>query len=227
MGGQACVLYGAAEFSRDTDLAILATEENLDRLRNALEELQAECIAVPPFEPVYLEMGLAVHFRCHHPDADKMRIDVMTKMRGVEEFSQLWDRRTTIDLGGETIDVLSLPDLVQCKKTQRDKDWPMIVRLVEANYFTYRDEPSDEQIDFWLRELRTPTLLAETAAAYPARCRELIAERGLLALAESGDHDALQSALDREEQQERERDRQYWQPLRAELQRLRKLKRSS
>jgi hypothetical protein len=24
MGGQACVLYGAAEFSRDTDLAILA-----------------------------------------------------------------------------------------------------------------------------------------------------------------------------------------------------------
>jgi hypothetical protein len=27
MGGQACVLYGAAEFSRDTDFAILATEE--------------------------------------------------------------------------------------------------------------------------------------------------------------------------------------------------------
>ncbi len=24
MGGQACVFYGAAEFSRDTDLAILA-----------------------------------------------------------------------------------------------------------------------------------------------------------------------------------------------------------
>ena len=29
MGGQACVLYGAAEFSRDTDLAILASSENL------------------------------------------------------------------------------------------------------------------------------------------------------------------------------------------------------
>jgi hypothetical protein len=26
MGGQACVFYGAAEFSRDTDLAILADE---------------------------------------------------------------------------------------------------------------------------------------------------------------------------------------------------------
>ena len=27
MGGQACVFYGAAEFSRDTDLLILATVE--------------------------------------------------------------------------------------------------------------------------------------------------------------------------------------------------------
>ena len=26
MGGQACVFYGAAEFSRDTDLALLASE---------------------------------------------------------------------------------------------------------------------------------------------------------------------------------------------------------
>ena len=32
MGGQACVFYGAAEFSRDTDLLILAEAENLGRL---------------------------------------------------------------------------------------------------------------------------------------------------------------------------------------------------
>jgi len=29
MGGQACVFYGAAEFSRDTDLLILADAANL------------------------------------------------------------------------------------------------------------------------------------------------------------------------------------------------------
>ncbi|MBI3875800.1 MAG: hypothetical protein HY300_07540, partial [Verrucomicrobia bacterium] len=33
MGGQACVFYGAAEFSRDTDFAVLAEPDNLDRLR--------------------------------------------------------------------------------------------------------------------------------------------------------------------------------------------------
>lgn len=42
MGGQACVFYGAAEFNRDTDFAILADARNLARLRKALDELRAE-----------------------------------------------------------------------------------------------------------------------------------------------------------------------------------------
>ena len=66
------MLYGAAEFSRNTDLALLAEAENLARLRTALEELQAKCIALPPFEPEYLARGHAVHFRCHHPDAAEL-----------------------------------------------------------------------------------------------------------------------------------------------------------
>ncbi|MDB6019931.1 MAG: hypothetical protein JWR19_4420 [Pedosphaera sp.] len=48
MGGQACVFYGAAEFSRDTDLAIVPDAANLARLRSALDDLSAEVIAVPP-----------------------------------------------------------------------------------------------------------------------------------------------------------------------------------
>jgi hypothetical protein len=95
MGGQACVLYGAAEFSRDTDLAILASPANLERLRRALADLQAEVIAVPPFETRYLLKGHAIHFRCRHPEAAGMRVDVMTKMRGVDPFPKLWRRRTT------------------------------------------------------------------------------------------------------------------------------------
>jgi len=69
MGGQACVWFGAAEFSRDTDLAVLVEPENMRRLRAALEELKAECIAVPPFDPVYLERGHAIHFRCRQEEA--------------------------------------------------------------------------------------------------------------------------------------------------------------
>jgi hypothetical protein len=147
MGGQACVFYGAAEFSRDTDFAILADAANLARLRKALAELRAEPIAVPPFEMKYFKRGHAIHFRCQHPEALRMRVDVMSKMRGVDSFAKLWRRRTTIELpDGAKCDLLSLPDLVQAKKTQRDKDWPMIRRLVEAHYFLHHARPRTTQI---------------------------------------------------------------------------------
>ena len=133
MGGQACVFYGGAEFSRGTDFAILADTENLERLRTATNALQAEVVAVPPLSLEHLHGGHVVHFRCRHADAAGMRVDVMSRMRGVADFCELWERRTTLQGEDGTIfELMSLPDLVQAKKTQRDKDWPMIRRLIEA-----------------------------------------------------------------------------------------------
>ncbi len=109
MDAQACVFYGAAEFSRDTDFAILADAENLARLRKAFAELRAGPIAVPPLELKYLKRGHAIHFRCLHPEALRMRVDVMSRMRGVDAFAKLWRRRTTIALpDGTKCDLLSL-----------------------------------------------------------------------------------------------------------------------
>ena len=225
MGGQACVFYGAAEFSRDTDFAILADAANLARLRKALAELQAEPIAVPPFALKHLRRGHAIHFRCQHAEALRMRVDVMSKMRGVDSFNNLWKRRTTLQIpGGEKCDLLSLPDLVQAKKTQRDKDWPMIRRLVEAHYFENQKKPTPAQVRFWFQELRTPELLVELARRYPAACRRLVKQRALLLHAQSGKSDQLEQALLAEETAERQRDKEYWLPLRRELEKLRHAK---
>lgn len=223
MGGQACVLYGAAEFSRDTDLAILASEENAERLTKAMQALEAEVIAVPPFLLQHLDAGHAVHFRCRHPEAAGMRVDVMSRMRGVTDFHTLWERRTTLVMDDGTLcDLLSLGDLVQAKKTQRDKDWPMIRRLVEANFFANRAAPSPEQLTFWFQELRTPELLRDLAQAHPALAKDAIAARDLIQHAISDDVPALTLSLEAEERQERLEDRAYWQPLKLELERLRR-----
>ncbi len=223
MGGQACVLYGAAEFSRDTDFAILASPANLSRLRSALAELRAEVIAVPPFELKYLRKGHAVHFRCNAAEAAGMRVDVMTKMRGVDSFSQLWQRRVTLRAeDGTSYQLMSLPDLVKAKKTQRDKDWPMIRRLVEADYFRHREQPNRTQLRFWFLELRTPELLLELASSRPEICHKLVKARPLLKLAASANEAALIEALSEEEKSEREADREYWAPLKAELEQLRR-----
>jgi hypothetical protein len=177
---------------------------------------------VPPCEIEYLERGHAVHFRCHHPDADGMRIDVMSVMRGVEPFDRLWDRRTTIEtLDGDVVDLLSLTDLVQAKKTQRDKDWPMLRRLVDVHYLSNREHGSNEAVDFWLRELRSAELLIEAAALHPARAQAIGVHRIALACAVAGDTDGVEAALAEEERLERTADRRYWEPRRAELERLR------
>lgn len=222
MGGQACVFYGAAQFSRDIDLAILADSETLTRFQAVLDELQAEVIAIPPFEAQYLNHGLAVHFRCHREDVKGFRIDIMSVMRDVDPFPALWDRRTTIELEDrQTIDLMSVADLVKAKKTQRDKDWPMITALVEAHYEAFRTEPTEERVAFWLRESRTPAHLIELAAYYPDAAMAMRSERPLLDLAFAATNRGLAKELTAEQARVQELDRIYWQPLMAELEQLR------
>ncbi len=167
-------------------------------------------------------LPIGVHFRCHHPDTEGMRIDIMSVMRGVAPFDELWDRRTTFAVAGDdSYNLLSLGDLVQAKKTQRDRNWPMLRRLLEVHYLANREHPIPGQVDFWLRELRTPALLAEVASMQPVRAAELLTERRALASACCGSIDAIAEELAAEERRERDADRAYWEPLRRELEALR------
>ena len=103
--------------------------------------------------------------------------------------------------------MISLTDLVQAKKTQRDKDWSMLRRLIEANHAAHREAPTPQHVEFWLRESRTATMLVALAREHPDAATALVAERPLLALAASGDVSALEAALLEEANREREADR--------------------
>lgn len=223
MGGQACVFYGTAQFSKDIDFLILADEKNFAGLQTALAELEAVRIAVPRFSPAVLDRGHAVHYRCQAPPVKGLRIDLMTRLRDLEDFPTLWARRTTItgDDGGE-INLLAIPDLVEAKKTQRDKDWPMISALVEEHYLSFGQEAKPAQIDFWLRESRTPERLTELTQRFPDETARLLSHRPLLALARLGDMPSLRTALDAEVRVEQEKDRQYWAPLKREMEAFRR-----
>jgi hypothetical protein len=226
MGGQACVFYGAAQVSKDVDLVFLADSENVERLHAALRNLQARRIAVPPFDPALLARGHAVHFRCAAPGVEELRIDVMTRLRDLPDFAVLWNRRTVIaDDTGEEFHLLSVPDLVESKKTQRTKDWPVIELLVAIHYRENIATPRGDWIDFWLREARTPELIAELVACFPAETDALVKSRPLLRQAIAGEIDQLREALDAEVRAEQARDRAYWAPLKAELEAFRRAER--
>ncbi len=218
MGGQACILYGAAEFSRDVDLAILADEQNIKRLERALAELRAEPVYFPPLALDVLQRGHACHFRLNLPEVEGLRLDIMSRMHGCESFERLWERRTKLRLPGiGLVAVLGLADLVQAKKTQRDKDWPMIRRLIEVDYHNRPRRPSRAQIMLWFREARTASLLLELCRRYPTMARSLAKSRRAVDWALRENLPRLQGALRAEENALRAKDRAYWEPLRQEL----------
>jgi len=81
-------------------------------------------------------------------------------------------------------------DIVMAKKTQRDKDWHMIRRLLEADMYKAADNPYHETIAFWLAECRTPELLVALAAEYPDVASDA-GRRALLDSAVQGDSGSL------------------------------------
>ena len=226
MGGQACVFYGAAQFSKDIDLLLLADEANFAGLQSALDELGAHRIAVPGFDPAALARGHALHFRCQSGDAKGLRINVMTRLRDFPPFEALWNRRTTVvDEDGTEVSLLSVEDLVKAKKTQRDKDWPMIGALVEGHYKATGNSPNPDRIKFWLTETRTPERLLDLVSRFAEESHALLPRRPLLGLAMAGDLPRLREALDAEVRAEQERDRTYWQPLKREMEAFRRAQR--
>ena len=228
MGGHACIAYGASEFTRDVDLVVLPDEANFVSLRAALDDLGAAPIALPPCERQHLLAGHALHFRCGRPPVEGLRIDVMSSMRGVAPFEELWQRRTML---GNGIAVLGLSDLVRAKKTQRDKDWPMVRRLIEADYVrSLRQDqpmmPTAERVRTWLEECRTPAILRRLVADYPEEAARS-SRPAVQAARRAAEDEDLQTLLRSEEDQERRADRLYWEPLRQELERLRLARRGT
>jgi hypothetical protein len=98
----------------------------------------------------------------------------------------------------------------------------MIRRLMERSYFTRDDVVTPEQAGFWLRQLRTAELLIEASVAWPEMAQAVLAERPAVAAAVAGDVSLVAVALEEEERAKRFRDREYWQPLKRELEQARR-----
>lgn len=223
IGGQACIIYGAAEFSRDTDIIVLCNNDNLNTLKKALSELKATQIFFPPLRLKYLKKGHACHFRCHAKGLEKLRIDIIGKLRGCDDFDTMWKRRTTATLpDGFKIDILGISDLVQCKKTQKDKDWYMLHRLVENDILLNHSNATKDNIKWWFLQCCSPETLFNLMQKFPNYIDDCIRKRPLLKYVKEDNKETLEKMLREEELLERHKDEQYWTPLKKELSELRK-----
>jgi hypothetical protein len=160
LGGQAAVVYGASQFTRDADFWIEPNADNIRRLRGAMKALGARPRFLPPLELKWLAKGHGVHFSFLHAGR-KYLLDFLGKPPRVSGFAQAWRDATRIRWHGLEIRVLDIPRLVRTKKTNRDKDYPAIQALVDSVFeeaFKMK-RPSPRVLSFLVEESRSASQL--------------------------------------------------------------------
>lgn len=107
IGGIAAVLHGVPRATFDLDILIEATEQNGQRLLDALAESQfGTATMINAKELVSHEITIF---------QDRVRIDVQTFTPGIE-FQSAWESKETMNYQGQEFYVLSKKDLILSKK---------------------------------------------------------------------------------------------------------------
>jgi len=204
ISGQAAVLYGAASFSEDVDVWIDPRAPNVRAFLAALAELDASVYKLtPPMTARNVAFGHAFHFLV--PDgATPIYFDVMPRPPRVGTFAASYRRRRHLVSGDAAVEVVSIEDLIELKKTRRLADYDVITTLVSIR----------------LREIpeRSRTLLT-WAAKNAFRAEDRVAYRGLLGQRMTAA--AGQAELLRELSRLQKLDTAHWSRVIDDLRRLR------
>jgi len=93
----------------------------------------------------------------------------------------------------------------------------MLKRLVENDIVLNKNNPSKKRMKWWLLESRNPDTLVKLGKKYPNILKENVSSRPLLSVVLEQDLQKLESELHAEELIERQKDIEYWTPLKKEL----------
>ena len=139
VGGISAVLHGAPIVTRDIDVCYRRVDANLVRLAEALQPFQLRLRDLPE--------GLSNVFDLHSLrqgtnftlTADGQALDLLGLMSGIGGYDDIIARAVEMEIGDQTIKVLSLEDLIRTKRAAgRPKDLAVIPTL-EATLLMQRE----------------------------------------------------------------------------------------
>ena len=181
--GQAVVLHGLAVMSKDGDWILRETEAALDHVLGVLERRGARYRFGAPLDVRWMRGGWSSHFEFREGPL-RIRTDFVTRPPRLppDDLAALWREQSS-----RTIPVVDPRRLAELKKTNREKDYPIIGELARM-----LEDPRQQ-----ILLSRSARDLASQAQAHPELIRELIHERPLLASVRKS-LDVLEAALDAE-----------------------------
>jgi predicted nucleotidyltransferase len=123
VGGFAAVTHGSSYVTRDIDLCLMLSEENIAHLRQALADLNPRHRMTPQRLSflTYPPVGQPVQNLYLVTDAGV--VDVLSSVLGVGDFARLKAQAEPLAVDGRTYSVMSLADLIAAKEALgREKD---------------------------------------------------------------------------------------------------------
>ncbi len=123
VGGFAAVTHGASYLTRDIDLCLVLSPENVERLRNALADLNPRHRMTPQRLSFLTHPSPGQAVQNLHLQTDAGVVDMLSSVLGVGDFARLKSNADELVVDGRTYRVMSLSDLIASKEALgREKD---------------------------------------------------------------------------------------------------------
>ena len=131
IGGMAMIAHGANTLTQDVDLAYAVDPANLECIAAFLPTIHARVLGRPANDKFVIAPATLGRVRFLNLHTDIGEVDVMRDIPGVDSFAGLSQRAVAIDLGGFTVRVASLDDLISMKRAaNRPKDQGHLYELL-------------------------------------------------------------------------------------------------
>ena len=108
VGGYAVGFHGHPRYTKDFDLWVESDDENVDKLLHALSDFGFGDVNLQSAD--FLEPGRVIQL-----GREPVRIDLLTSLKGIDEFSTAHMARLNVDVDGVPIPVIGLDDLMTAK----------------------------------------------------------------------------------------------------------------
>jgi hypothetical protein len=123
VGGFAATLHGSSLVTRDLDVCAILSDENVEKLREALRDLQPTHRMTPQKLSFLDNPDPGVEVRNLYLRTDLGPVDVLSSILGVGDFDRVRAASIQVELFGRYCRVISLDDLIRAKEALgRDKD---------------------------------------------------------------------------------------------------------
>lgn len=132
IGGYAGVVHGSNQLTRDLDICMALSEENINKLRENLKDFHPKHRMNPNFKPSFLNEPKSIRndLNALYLETDLGILDIIQEVTQVGDFNTLKSHAITIDIFGQPCQVISLDDLIKAKEAMgREKDKSILKEL--------------------------------------------------------------------------------------------------